>query len=101
MSKIPTFFVRSCGVCGRTLRIPVSLLGELVTCEHCRATFVADDRNHRQPVANNVAAEFGQRLDMLLAAAHNQRNRGSTCMAEDDSSESSARSDVPSSEQNR
>ena len=101
MSKRPTYFVRSCGVCGRTLRVPVSLLGELVNCEHCQATFLADDPNRRPRRVIDAASEFGQRVEMLLTAAHNQRNRGYTNLREDASYERSTPSDIPTSEENR
>ena len=101
MSKIPTFFVRSCGVCGRTLRVPVSLLGELVTCEHCQATFLADDPNRRPRRTVDAASEFGQRVEMMLTAAHNQRNRGIANLVENTSPQRSMPSDIPTSEENR
>lgn len=98
MSKIPTFFVRSCGVCGRALRVPVTLLGELVTCEHFQATFVANAPNNRSHSAVDKASEFGQRVEMLLTAAQNQRSRGFTNLVENESPERSTPSDIPTSE---
>lgn len=41
MPVIPTYFVQRCPVCGRSLHVPVRLLGEDAACQHCRATFVA------------------------------------------------------------
>ncbi len=75
--KIPTFFVRPCDVCGRILEIPINLLGEWVTCEHCQATFIAYDPSSPDRPDIQTPSEFMERVDLLLAAAHNQRNRGS------------------------
>lgn len=71
--KIPTFFVRSCEVCGRRLEIPVSLLGQHVNCEHCGATFTAHDPSHPNHPHMDASSEFMQRVELLLAIADNQR----------------------------
>ena len=47
---VPTCFRRECVVCGRTLYVRVELLGQLVACSHCHATFVATD-----PAADPIA----------------------------------------------
>lgn len=39
----PVYFHQGCPVCGRTLRIRVTLLGKRVYCQHCRGGFVAVD----------------------------------------------------------
>ncbi|MFN9367727.1 MAG: hypothetical protein ACK6CT_03020, partial [Planctomycetia bacterium] len=57
-------FHQSCPVCGRQLRVPVSLLGERVYCQHCGGGFVASDPELRgEPVSRDV------RVESLLAAA--------------------------------
>jgi len=34
---------QNCPVCGRNLRIPVTLLGRRVYCQHCGGRFIATD----------------------------------------------------------
>lgn len=41
------FFNKSCPVCGRTLKILVTLLGRRVYCQHCGGGFVASDDSVR------------------------------------------------------
>jgi len=41
------FFNQSCPVCGRTLRIVVTLLGKRVYCQHCGGGFTAMDDSLR------------------------------------------------------
>lgn len=41
------FFSQSCPVCGRTLRIVVTLLGHRVYCQHCGGGFIAMDDSLR------------------------------------------------------
>jgi hypothetical protein len=41
------FFNKSCPVCGRTLKILVTLLGRRVYCQHCGGGFVASDDSLR------------------------------------------------------
>lgn len=56
---------QNCPVCGRSLRVNVTLLGQTVYCQHCGGGFVAcDPCNDRSPV---VAQE--QRVDRLLERA--------------------------------
>ena len=35
-----TFYNQDCPVCGRTARVPVSLLGTSVCCQHCSGVFL-------------------------------------------------------------
>ncbi|HBB73308.1 MAG TPA: response regulator [Planctomycetaceae bacterium] len=41
------FFSQSCPVCGRSLRIVVTLLGHRVYCQHCGGGFIAMDDSLR------------------------------------------------------
>ena len=41
------FYNQACPVCGRTLRIQVTLLGRRVYCQHCGGGFVAMDESLR------------------------------------------------------
>lgn len=66
MSLIPTYFVQSCPVCGRTLHVPIQLLGQRAACQHCRATFVARDLNGRHVPVSGPQAVLSQRVDTIL-----------------------------------
>ena len=57
-------FHQSCPVCGRQLRVPVSLLGQRVFCQHCRGGFVAAD-----PELRGEPASREDHVERLLAAA--------------------------------
>ncbi|RLS33482.1 MAG: hypothetical protein DWH79_07220 [Planctomycetota bacterium] len=43
MSNSVVHFFQGCPVCGRSLRIRVTLLGRRVYCQHCGGGFVAQD----------------------------------------------------------
>ena len=43
MVRSPVFFHQQCPVCGRVVRVRVSLLGRQVFCQHCQGSFVASD----------------------------------------------------------
>lgn len=53
MTSIPTFYLQSCPVCSRPLRVPVQFLGQSVVCQHCRGTFVARDPSASRSGAND------------------------------------------------
>lgn len=56
---------QNCPVCGRSLRINVTLLGRTVYCQHCGGGFVACD-----PCSERVAsASQEERVDELLERA--------------------------------
>lgn len=52
------YFVQSCPVCGRSLKILVTLLGRRVYCQHCGGGFVATDESLR---VRNGATERDER----------------------------------------
>ena len=63
-------FHQSCPVCGRQLRVRVSLLGQRVFCQHCGGGFVAADPALGRAVAAGL--ERGERdaaVDRLLEQA--------------------------------
>lgn len=53
--------VRSCPVCGRPLHIGVHLLGQNVTCGHCRGRFTASE-------SDDLSGGLTARVDGLLGA---------------------------------
>lgn len=57
-------FQQSCPVCGRQLRVRVSLLGQRVYCQHCGGGFVASD-----PELRGEPADRDEQVERLLAAA--------------------------------
>lgn len=70
-------FFQSCPICGRSLRIRVTLLGKKVFCRHCGGGFAArDGASTGGPTASDaslarVLAEpsLEERVDHLLARA--------------------------------
>lgn len=63
MPLIPTYYVQACPVCGRSLHVPVQLLGQAAACQHCRATFVAHDPH----AAHRQSTILSERVDTLLS----------------------------------
>lgn len=61
-------FHQSCPVCGRQLRVRVSLLGQRVFCQHCGGGFVASDPELRSEPAGCDDGRDVQ-VERLLAAA--------------------------------
>jgi transcription elongation factor Elf1 len=43
-AAVETYFVSSCPVCGRVLRVLVQSLGQRAACPHCQASSVVDCR---------------------------------------------------------
>ena len=43
-------FQRSCGVCGRQLRVRVAYMGRQVACPHCGGRFVAQAATEAAPI---------------------------------------------------
>jgi hypothetical protein len=64
-SEATVHFHQACPVCGRQLRVRLSLLGQRVYCQHCGGGFVATDPDlARQPADHRDA-----RVERLLEAA--------------------------------
>lgn len=63
-------FAKVCPTCGRTLQIPVELLGKDVCCQGCGAAFRA---SISEPVAKFGSVEgIDERVDRLIQAADKQ-----------------------------
>jgi len=66
-------FFQSCPICGRSLRIRVTLLGKKVFCRHCGGGFPARDGAPVVAVAIDGAScpepSLAERVDLLLARA--------------------------------
>jgi hypothetical protein len=72
MVRSPVFFHQHCPVCGRVVRVRVSLLGRQVYCQHCQGSFVATDPSMAdgQPVASvPLVDDLIERANDLLARA--------------------------------
>ena len=72
MVRSPVFFHQQCPVCGRVVRVRVSLLGRQVFCQHCQGSFVATDASLGgcEPVATPVVVDdLIERANDLLARA--------------------------------
>ena len=70
----PVYFHQGCPVCGRTLRIRVTLLGKRVYCQHCRGGFVAVDPSmgtapSAERVPDSMVDELIERAEMMLQQA--------------------------------
>lgn len=55
-----TFFMQSCPICGRLLRVRVQLLGQLVDCGHCGGAFLAHEHDEQRSSA------IDERIEELL-----------------------------------
>ena len=62
-------FAKVCPTCGRTLQIPVELLGKDVRCHGCGAGFRANASNESKP---KQVEELDQRVDRLIQEADRQ-----------------------------
>lgn len=75
MVRSPVFFHQQCPVCGRVVRVRVSLLGRQVYCQHCQGSFVATDSSMGGlPPTTTVVQSAGtddliERANELLARA--------------------------------
>ena len=72
MVRSPVFFHQHCPVCGRVVRVRVSLLGRQVFCQHCHGSFVASDpsmADGEPAAAVPVVDDLIERANDLLARA--------------------------------
>jgi hypothetical protein len=71
----PVYFHQGCPVCGRMLRIRVTLLGKRVYCQHCRGGFVAVDPSmgsaapSAERVPDSMVDELIERAELMLQQA--------------------------------
>jgi hypothetical protein len=65
------FFGQACPICGRMLRISVTLLGRRVYCQHCGGGFVAADASLASGTASSAdrSRACDEAVDALLAKA--------------------------------
>jgi hypothetical protein len=71
MVRSPVFFHQKCPVCGRVVRVRVSLLGRQVFCQHCQGSFVASDSSS----SDGGASEATPMVDDLLQRANELLSR--------------------------
>jgi len=73
MVRSPVFFHQQCPVCGRVVRVRVSLLGRQVFCQHCQGNFVASDSSmgggEPSCAETPVVDDLIERANELLARA--------------------------------
>jgi len=68
MPVCATAFLQPCPVCGRSLRVPVRLLGKTAACNHCAATLVTRHLSGDRAIARDSRTTLMDRADALLAA---------------------------------
>lgn len=67
MPTVKIYVVQTCRICGRTLQVPIALLGDTAVCPHCTASFLARDSSCGAPAASDpTTLLFQQRIDALL-----------------------------------
>ena len=66
MPSFKATFMLSCPVCGRSMRVPVQLLGRTAACGHCHGTFVVCENGDGENTPLNKEALSNQ-LNPLLA----------------------------------
>ncbi len=67
-----TFYVQPCPSCGRKLQVRVDYLGKGISCQHCDATFVAQQAT-RAPRASESGIALLDRADELLKAIEKRK----------------------------
>jgi hypothetical protein len=78
MVRSPVFFHQQCPVCGRVVRVRVSLLGRQVFCQHCQGSFVASDPS----MSDGGVSQVTPIVDDLIERANDLLARA-TCASED------------------
>lgn len=66
------FYVQPCPACGRNLQVRVNYLGKGISCQHCKATFVAQQAS-RTPAASESGLALLDRADELLKALERRK----------------------------
>ncbi len=75
----PVYFYQPCPVCGRSLRIRVTLLGKTVYCQHCGGGFTSRDESMTQMPAAESAPPIAAKVEELLARASVMLARSAEC----------------------
>jgi len=76
MNGNAVYFYQSCPVCGRSLKVRVTLLGKSVYCEHCGGKFQAVDRHCAEAVSEPVdraTVLLMQAEEVLLLSSSRQK----------------------------
>ena len=68
-------FVQPCPTCGRKQQVRVAYLGKAISCQHCRADFVAQQPATQEegPEASESGLALLDRADQLLLRLANER----------------------------
>lgn len=66
---LPVYYQQGCPVCGRQLRIRVTLLGKRVYCQHCGGGFLAVDPSMIDRSDDGTARPMDVVVDDLLERA--------------------------------
>lgn len=66
------FYVQPCPACGRSLQVRVDYLGKGISCQHCEATFVAQQQT-RAPRPSESGIALLDRADELLKAVDRRK----------------------------
>lgn len=66
------FYVQPCPACGRNLQVRVDYLGKGISCQHCHASFVAQQAT-RTPRPSDSGLALLDRADELLRAVEKAR----------------------------
>jgi len=65
-----TYYVQECPTCGRTLQVRVEYLGKTVSCQHCAASFCAEDASSEDfdPMKSGISL-IDRAEELILASA--------------------------------
>ena len=66
---LPVYYQQGCPVCGRLLRIRVTLLGRRVYCQHCGGGFLAIDPSMARATGDDTSRCLDVVVDDLLERA--------------------------------
>ncbi len=66
------FYVQPCPACGRSLQVRVDYLGKGIACQHCQASFVAQQET-RTPSPSESGLALLDRADELLKAIEKRK----------------------------
>lgn len=67
-----TFYIQPCPACGRSLQVRVDYLGKGISCQHCEASFVAQQAS-RAPRPSESGIALLDRADELLKAIEKRK----------------------------
>lgn len=68
------FYVQPCPACGRNLQVRVDYLGKGIECQHCQASFVAQQVT-RTPRPSESGLALLDHADELLRAVEKRRQQ--------------------------